>query len=86
MRGQDRGQPRNRNGQGRDVDPRPGHRDQLEDTMPVSIRHRRTRPASAPAYYLGRPASFWIALGTRRRRASGARQQATWAQTARRAA
>ena len=54
--------------------------------MPVSIRHHRTRPTSAPAYYLGRPASFWIALGTRRRRASGARQQATWAPAARRAA
>jgi hypothetical protein len=23
--------------------------------------HTRTRPASAPAYYLGRPAGFWLA-------------------------
>jgi hypothetical protein len=25
----------------------------------------RPRPNSAPAYYLGRPASFWIAVTTR---------------------
>jgi hypothetical protein len=54
--------------------------------MPVSIRPRRTRPTSAPAYYLGRPASFWMALTTPRRKGSGARQQATWTPTARRAA
>jgi hypothetical protein len=32
----------------------------------ASARPRRTRPNSAPAYYLGRPASFWIAVTTRR--------------------
>lgn len=26
----------------------------------------RTRPNGAPAYYLGRPASVWIAVTTRR--------------------
>lgn len=31
----------------------------------ASARPRRTRPKSAPAYYLGRPASFWIAVTTR---------------------
>ena len=31
----------------------------------ASARPRRTRPNSAPAYYLGRPASFWIAVTTR---------------------
>ena len=31
----------------------------------ASARPRRTRPNSAPAYYLGRPASFWIAVATR---------------------
>jgi hypothetical protein len=28
--------------------------------MPVNAQPRRTRPNSAPAYYLGRPASLWI--------------------------
>ena len=28
------------------------------------------RPAGAPAYYLGRPASVWIAVAPRRRRAA----------------
>jgi hypothetical protein len=28
--------------------------------MPVIVRPGRTRPATAPAYYLGRPASVWI--------------------------
>ena len=28
--------------------------------MPVASRPRRTIPANAPAYYLGRPASMWI--------------------------
>lgn len=32
----------------------------------ASARPRRTRPNGAPAYYLGRPASFWIAVTTRR--------------------
>lgn len=31
----------------------------------ASARPRRTRPNGAPAYYLGRPASFWIAVTTR---------------------
>ena len=24
--------------------------------------HARTRPVTAPAYYLGRPAAFWLAV------------------------
>ena len=28
--------------------------------MPATTQPRRIRPASAPAYYLGRPASVWI--------------------------
>jgi hypothetical protein len=35
-----------------------------EDTMPVNSRPRRIRPNTAPAYYLGRPASFWISVTT----------------------
>jgi hypothetical protein len=31
----------------------------------ASAQPRRTRPNSAPAYYLGRPAIFWIAVTTR---------------------
>jgi hypothetical protein len=31
----------------------------------ASGQPRRTRPNSAPAYYLGRPAGFWIAVTTR---------------------
>ena len=31
----------------------------------ASARPRRIRPNSAPAYYLGRPASFWIAATAR---------------------
>ena len=31
----------------------------------ASARPRRVRPNSAPAYYLGRPASFWIAATAR---------------------
>jgi hypothetical protein len=27
---------------------------------------QRTRPATTPAYYLGRPASYWLALNRRR--------------------
>jgi hypothetical protein len=44
----------------------------LEDAMSVSTQPGRTRPNSAPAYYLGRPASFWITLSTRRASAPGA--------------
>jgi hypothetical protein len=54
--------------------------------MPVSTRPPRTRPNSAPAYYLGRPASFWITVTTRRRRALNARRQPTWTRIARKAA
>jgi len=32
--------------------------------MPVDSRPRRIRPDSAPAYYLGRPASLWISAIT----------------------
>jgi hypothetical protein len=59
---------------------------QLEDTMPVSTHHRRTRPNSAPAYYLGRPASFWVTQTTRRKGAPDARRQIRWTPTARQAA
>jgi hypothetical protein len=30
--------------------------------MSATSRPRRTVPASAPAYYLGRPASVWISV------------------------
>lgn len=30
--------------------------------MSVNARPRRIRPNSAPAYYLGRPASLWMAV------------------------
>jgi hypothetical protein len=32
--------------------------------MSVTSRTRRIRPNSAPAYYLGRPASLWISATT----------------------
>ncbi|HYB18671.1 MAG TPA: hypothetical protein VEF71_24840 [Streptosporangiaceae bacterium] len=38
----------------------------LEDAMPACTQPGRTRPNTAPAYYLGRPASFWITITTRR--------------------
>ena len=34
--------------------------------MSADAHPRRTRPNGAPAYYLGRPASVWIAITTRR--------------------
>jgi hypothetical protein len=34
--------------------------------MSADARPRRTRPNGAPAYYLGRPASAWIAITIRR--------------------
>jgi hypothetical protein len=34
--------------------------------MPVNAQPRRTRPNSAPAYYLGRPADVWITAAARR--------------------
>jgi len=36
--------------------------------MSADARPSRTRPNGAPAYYLGRPASVWIAITTRRQR------------------
>jgi hypothetical protein len=33
---------------------------------PTTPGRRTGRPATAPAYYLGRPASLWIAAGRRR--------------------
>jgi hypothetical protein len=54
--------------------------------MAVIIQPRRNRPNAAPAYYLGRPASFWITLTTHRRRAPDARRQAAWTPIARQAA
>jgi len=33
----------------------------VEDSM-----NTRTRPSGAPAYYLGRPAAFWLATSARR--------------------
>jgi hypothetical protein len=51
--------------------------------MSVSTRPRRTCPNGAPAYYLGRPASFWITLTTRRPGAPHARRQAAWTPIAR---
>jgi hypothetical protein len=38
---------------------------QAEKTR-ATVQSRPTRPNSAPAYYLARPASFWIAVTTRR--------------------
>jgi len=38
--------------------------DHLGDTMPVTSRPRRTRPISALAYYLARPARLWISFTT----------------------
>ena len=38
---------------------------QTEKTR-TSARSRRIRPNSAPAYYLARPASFWVTVTTRR--------------------
>jgi hypothetical protein len=54
--------------------------------MPISTQPRRTHPNSAPAYYLGRPASFWIALTTRRRQTPYTRRRTSWTPIARQAA
>ena len=35
-------------------------------TMPASTGSSHARPNSAPAYYLGRPASWWITTHHRR--------------------
>ncbi len=50
--------------------------------MPSTPTPRRTRPNSAPAYYLGRSASFWITT-TRHTGAPGADCWATWTSIAR---
>jgi hypothetical protein len=42
-----------------------------EDARPVSTQPGRTRPNSAPAYYLARPASFWVTVSTGRAPAPG---------------
>jgi len=44
-----------------------------EDTMPVTSPPRRIRPATAPAYYLGRPASVWLSATGRTGAPKGAR-------------
>jgi hypothetical protein len=54
--------------------------------MPASTQPGHHRPNSAPAYYLGRPASFWITLTARRRRAPDARRPTIWTPMARQAA
>jgi len=36
--------------------------------MAANADPRRTRPNGAPAYYLGRPASVWMTITTRRAR------------------
>ena len=46
----------------------------------MSAEHHTGRPASAPAYYLGRPADVWLSIARRRRPhpvvdREGARQQ-----------
>jgi hypothetical protein len=33
--------------------------------MSFNAQPRRTRPSSTPAYYLARPASFWLIVMTR---------------------
>jgi hypothetical protein len=40
--------------------------------MSINAQPNRIRPNSAPAYYLGRPASLWITVTTGRRTAQGA--------------
>ena len=50
--------------------------------MSINAQPSRIRPNSAPAYYLGRPASLWISATTRRREAPGVALQATWASIA----
>jgi hypothetical protein len=44
---------------------------QTEKTR-TNARSRRIRPNSGPAYYLARPASFWITVTTRRTGAADA--------------
>ena len=48
-----------------------------EQAMPAALRP--ARPHGAPAYYLGRPASWWIAtaVGRRARAGAGARPPAS---------
>ena len=42
--------------------------------MSANARPRRIRPNSAPAYYLGRPASVWLTATTRRQGAPDPRR------------
>jgi len=53
-----------------------GHLPLPENPMPSHARSRSPRPNNAPAYYLGRPASWWItaSTGRRTRAMDGARQ------------
>ena len=47
-------------------------------TQSLLPRGMRARPNSAPAYYLGRPATFWIAvMGPRRRRTANGHARTT---------
>ena len=42
--------------------------------MSANTQPRRIRPNSAPAYYLGRPASVWLTITSRRRGAPDPRR------------
>ena len=43
----------------------------LSQVMTMTANQHTPRPPGSPAYYLGRPASLWIAAARRRRRAAG---------------
>jgi hypothetical protein len=49
-----------------DVTAASASRSLLSKTMPASTGAPHARPNSAPAYYLGRPASWWITTHHRR--------------------
>ena len=57
-----------------------------ESTMSHPTRAQRARPANAPAYYLGRPAGWWITALPGRRRPSREATGCTGARTPRPAA
>jgi len=44
------------------------HANSVSQTVEDSM-NTRTRPSRAPAYYLGRPAAFWLAASARRQTA-----------------
>ena len=46
------------------------HRGRGDTVNPATLGPHPARPVSAPAYYLGRPASVWIAAARRRRAAA----------------